>query len=388
VTTWALEGGVDHLNHGAYGACPLPVLEAQRKWRDRMESDPTRFMTRDLPGALEGARTALGAFLGAAPAGIVFVPNATAGVNAVLRSLEPDLGPGDEIVVSSHTYNACRNAVEVTAIRTGASVVTAPVPFPIASPDEAVEAVVGAVSGRTRLVLLDHVSSPTALVMPVERVVALLEPQVPVVVDGAHAPGMVPMALDDLGASFATGNCHKWMCAPKGAGYLHVRADRRDAMVPPVVSHGLNQPLADDETRFHALFDWPGTSDLTPWLVVPDAIEAVGRLHRDGWPGVMSANRDLALAARRIVCDSLDLEPPAPEDMVGSMATVILPGASPGGRPGDADPLMSRLRDEAAIVVPVFGWIGIEGRLLRLSAQRYNSVDQYERLADALAGML
>ena len=387
MSAWLLELGVDHLNHGGFGACPIPVLEAQQRWRDRMEADPTRFMTADLPPAVSAARMALGGFVGAAESGLVFVPNATAGVNAVLRTMEPELGRGDEIVVSSHTYNACRNAAEVSAARTGAVVVTAPVPFPIASPDDAVAAVLDVVSGRTRLVLLDHVASPTALVMPVERIVSLLEPEVPVLVDGAHAPGMVPVALDDLGASFAVGNCHKWMCAPKGAGYLQVRADRRESVVPPVVSHGWNQPLGEGDSRFHALFDWPGTSDLTPWLVVPDVIEFVASLHPDGWPGVMAANRQLSLAARRLLCDRLGLDAPAPEEMLGSMTTIAIPGDPPDGRPGQPDPLMSELRAEG-IVVPVFGWPGIAGRLLRVSAHRYNSLEQYERLADTLVGML
>ncbi|MGH8873737.1 MAG: aminotransferase class V-fold PLP-dependent enzyme, partial [Acidimicrobiia bacterium] len=309
---WLLDPGVDHLNHGSFGACPRPVLEAQQRWRHDMERNPVRFVLDAYQPALEAARMELAEFVGAEPAGLVFVTNATTGVNVVLRSLEPDLGPGDELVVTDHTYNACRNAAEVAALRTGARLVVAATPFPIDSADQVVAAVLRSVTDRARLLMIDHVTSPTALVFPVERLVAELEPAVPVLVDGAHAPGMVPLALEALGASFTVGNCHKWLCAPKGAGYLHVRADHRERMMPLVVSHGWNSAFPPSGSRFQALFDWGGTADPSAWLAVPDAIRVVGELAPGGWPAVMAANRSLALEARRVLCQALQVDPPAP----------------------------------------------------------------------------
>jgi isopenicillin-N epimerase len=303
-------------------------------------------------------------------------------VNAVLRSIEPLLGPGDEILQTDHGYNACRNAAEVVALRTGASVVTAPVPFPVGGPDEVAEALLSKVSDRTRLAVIDHVTSPTAVVLPVERIVEELEPRVPVLVDGAHAPGMLPLGVDALGASFYTGNCHKWLCAARGAGFLWVGEDWRDRMVPPVVSHGWNT-VPEGSTRFRELFDWTGTDDPSAWLSVPVAIGFVGNLHPDGWPGVMAANHGLVLAGRDELARRLAIDPPVPDPMLGSMASLPLPGPAGAGG-GGLDPLTARLRHEHRIEVPVFRWG--DRRLLRISAQRYNRVEDYERLGEVLAG--
>jgi isopenicillin-N epimerase len=309
---------------------------------------------------------------------LAFVPNATAGVNAVLRSLE--VARGDELLVTTHTYNACRRAVDYVAGRTGARIVTAALPFPCPGEDTIVAAVVGAVSARTRLALIDHVTSPTALILPVQRLVSeLAQRGVDTLVDGAHAPGMVPLALAEIGAAYYTGNAHKWLCAPKGAAFLYVRPDRRSRLHPIVISHGY-------EGGFHAEFDWTGTADPTPYLCIPEAIRFIGGLLPGGWPEVMAANHSLALEARRLALTALGLEPPCPDGMVGSMASVPLPKPLPGSAAEgmDCKSLHDWLRER-----------GIEAclhphpvPLLRLSAQLYNTPDQYRQLLGLLGQAL
>jgi isopenicillin-N epimerase len=382
---WALDPHLVHLNHGSFGACPRTVLASQDRWRHRLERDPTGFFEHVYPGALDLARTRLAGFVGADPTGVVFVTNATVGTNAVLLSIAPGLRAGDEILVTDHTYNATRNAVEATCASTGASTVTARIPFPLASADAAIEAVLARVGPRTRLAVIDHVTSPTALVLPVERLVSALEPEVPVLVDGAHAPGMVPLDLDRLGASYTVGNCHKWLGAPKGAGFLHVRADRRADVAPTVVSHGWNGRWHGSSSRFHALFDWPGTFDPSPWLSVPTAIEVMGRMHPDGWPGLMAANHRLAIEGSRIVGTAVgDPGPPTAHEMIGSMAAVPLPTAHGGAESQPAQGLARWLREERGIVIAASAWPEPSSVMVRVSAQRYNTVADYERLTAAL----
>jgi isopenicillin-N epimerase len=382
-SAWQLDPDVDHLNHGSFGATPIAVLGEQQRWRDEMERNPVRFMVESYQPALEKARDALASFIGADPEGLVFVNNATAGVNGVLRSLESVFGPGDEIVTTDHGYNACRNAVEVSVAKAKVTVRVAMVPFPIAGSDAVVEAVLGQVTERTRLVVIDHITSPTGLVFPVERIVEALEPDVAVLVDGAHAPGIVPLDLEALGASYAVGNCHKWMCAPKGAGYLHAREDRRDNLAHAVISHGYNGGWPGSGSPFHARFDWIGTDDPSAWLSVPAAINTMGTLHPDGWPGVRRANHELTLAGRDRLLDALGVDPPAPNEMIGSLAAVPLP--DPRHESASIfDDLTERLRHRHRIEVPVFTWPEAPHRVIRISAQLYNTTDQYERLAVAL----
>lgn len=381
---WGLEPGLHFLNHGSFGACPTAVLEAQRRYRDELERQPVRFLAREIGPRLDAAREALARFVGAAPEDLVFVPNATTGVNAVLRSME--LSPGDELLVTDHGYNACSNTARYVAERSGARVVVAHVPFPLRSADEVTEAVLGAVSPRTRLALLDHVTSPTALVFPIaELVTALRERGVETLVDGAHGPGMLELDLDSLGAAYYTGNCHKWMCAPKGAALLHVRRDLQEGVRPAVISHGANTPRPG-RSRFRTEFDWCGTTDPTAWLAVPDAIRFFEELLSGGWAELREHDRGLVLEGRALVAEALGAPEPAPAGMIGSIASLPLPDDpdTPAGA-FDDDPLQVRLLEEARVEVPIHPWPAPPRRLVRLSAQLYNARDDYEALAGALA---
>jgi isopenicillin-N epimerase len=386
---WRLEGDVSYLNHGSFGACPEPVLEAQRAWRDRMERQPVRFLARELESELDTARREVALFLNADPEGLAFVPNATAGVSTILASLR--FQPGDELLACDHEYNATLNALRAAAARDGAIVTLARIPFPVPDAGQVVQAYLDAVTPRTRLALVSQVTSPTALVFPVVAIVRELERRgIDTLVDGAHAPGMVPVDLRSLNAAFWTGNGHKWLCGPKGSGLLHVRADVRHLVRPLVVSHGANDERAD-RSRFRLEFDWTGTGDPTPWLTLPAAIRFVGGLHEDGWPGLMAANRAMAREARDRLCGALGIPAPAPDAMLGAMASVPLPGIAP--TEAAARELQAQLLDEDGIEVPVMPFpvraaVGpgqaADLAVLRISAQRYNRADEYAWLADRL----
>ncbi len=386
-STWSLDASVVYLNHGSFGAAPRSVLQYQSELRSRLEREPVRFLDRELEGLLDGVRDVLGPFLGAHPDDLAPVPNATSGVNTVVRSL--DFRPGDELLTTDHAYNACVNALRYVASRSGAKVVTAKVPFPLPGPETVVEAVMGAVTARTRLVLLDHVTSQTGLVFPVERLVPLLQGRgVDVLVDGAHAPGMVPLQLDALGAAYYTANCHKWLCTPKGAAFLHVRRDRQQQVHPLTISHGLNSSRTD-RSHFRVEFDWCGTDDPTAWLCIPASLQVLGSLVPGGWPEVMARNHQLALAARRMLCAALELPPPCPESMLGSLAAVPLPAGDGRARPFPGlDPLQDALFHRRSIEVPVFNWPAPPARCLRVSAQLYNAPEQYAFLAGAVTELL
>ena len=379
---WPLDPGVVFLNHGSFGACPSEVLRHQAALRAEMEAEPVRFLSRELDDRLDVARAALAAFVGADAGDLAFVTNATGGVNAVLRSLA--FAAGDELLTTDHAYNACRNTLHFVAERSGTRVVVAPVPFPVASPDEVVDAVLANVTPRTRLALLDHVTSPTGLILPIEPLAAELARRgVDVLIDGAHAPGMVPLNLATLGVAYYSGNCHKWLCAPKGSAFLWVRRDRQPAVHPLTISHGANA-VRPDRSRFRLEFDWTGTSDPTAWLTVPKAIEYVGSLMPGGWPALMARNRALALEARDLLCAAASTVAACPDTMVGSLASVRLPNGTAEVAWRRPDPLQQRLYDGWGIEVPVMSWPAAPRRLLRISAQLYNRREHYVRLAEAL----
>jgi len=386
---WTLDPDVVYLNHGSFGACPKVVLNAQHGWRARMEREPVRFFVRDLEGLLDTARARLGAFIHADPDDLCFVPNTTAAVNTVFRSLP--LAPGDEILTTNHEYNACNNAINFVADRAGARVVTASIPFPIGSPEQATGAILASVTPRTRYALIDWITSPTALVLPIKEIVDRLRAQgVETFVDAAHAPGMVEMDVDDLGAGFCTGNCHKWMCGPKGSAFLHVRRDLQPLVRPLSISHGANSDRVD-RSRFRIEADWTGTNDPSAFLTVPAAIDFFDDLLDGGWDELRAHNRALALDGRRLLCDALGIAPPAPAEMIGAIATVPISDGTATGPPRSplyADPLQAALLERFGVQAPVIPWPAPPRRVLRISAQLYNTVADYETLARALPTLL
>ena len=362
----------------------MAVAERQAEIRSEIARNPTRFFAREVEHHLDDARTRLGAFLGSNPAALAWMDNTTTGMNTVLQHVERRIGRGDEVVVTDHEYNACRNAVEAMTERVGATIRTAAVPFPISDGRQAAEAVLSRVGDRTRLVVLDHVTSQSAMVLPVEGLVGEIERAgIPTLIDGAHAPGMLPLDLDSLGASFYVGNCHKWLCAPHGAAFLRVAPAQQEGIEPLVISHGWND-ARPERSRFRKLFDWVGTDDPSAVLSVPAAIDSVGSTAPDGWPGVMRRNRALAIEGRRLVLDRVGGEAPVPEPMLGSMAVVELPPATVA-TPGFIDPLTEAIRESHRIEVPVFSFPHSPRRVVRLSAHLYNTIDDYAALADALA---
>jgi isopenicillin-N epimerase len=394
---WLLDRNVTFLNHGSFGACPRHVLEMQAKLRSQLENEPLRFFGREWEPLLDASRTKLGEFVGADAEDLVFVPNATTGVNAVLRSLR--FAADDELLTTNHEYNACRNALDFVTSRAGAKVVVANIPFPVrsrsdsgrVSPQQVIDAIVGKVTPKTRLLLLDHVTSQTGLIFPIQQLVRELQQRnVDILVDGAHAPGMLPLNLREIDATYYTGNCHKWLCSPKGAAFLYVKREKQAEIRPLTISHGANSTL-NHKSRFQLEFDWMGTDDPTAYMCVSEAIQFMGSLFPGGWDELMQRNHKLAVDGRQIICSALDILPPCSDEMIGSMAAIALPKAL---EKHTHMSLHDRLFDEFGIEVQIVPWqseinLGeaklAEAKLLvRISAQVYNTLEQYEYLGKVL----
>ncbi|MHC4414452.1 MAG: aminotransferase class V-fold PLP-dependent enzyme [Planctomycetota bacterium] len=375
ISHWLLDREIAFLNHGCFGATPRAVLEAQTAWRERIEARPLEFLERRRPALLAEARAAVGRFIGARPENLGFVTNATGGVNAVLRSLR--FGPGDSLVTTNHVYNAVRQTMRFVADRDQANVIEVEIPLPVGSPDVVVDAIAAKLTAQTRLVLIDHITSSTAVVLPLERILDLCAQRgIDVLVDGAHAPGMIELNLEELKPAYYTANLHKWACAPKGAAFLWVRPDRQSHIHPNTISHFLGQGLTEE-------FSWQGTRDITAWLCAADAIEFMAGL---GWPRIRRHNHELATWVQAMLSQQWGVEPATPLDgsMLGAMATLPLPEAA--GRYGSIEAFQARLLSRFRIEVPVIEWD--DRWWIRPSCQVYNTADQYERLGEAVLEMV
>jgi isopenicillin-N epimerase len=380
---WALDPAVTMLNHGAFGACPRVVSQRQQELRRQMDAQPVHFFVRQMPELLDISRQRLAETIGADSQDLAFVSNATAGVNCVLRSLR--FREGDEILVTPHGYNACNNAARFVAQQGCARLVIADIPSPVESPQQIVDVVMSSVSPRTRIAVVDHVSSPSAVVFPVEQLVRRLQQEgIETLVDGAHAPGMLPIDLRRIDPTYYVGNCHKWLCTPRGTGFLYVDRARQDEILPTVISHGYNRPRPG-YSRFQDLFDWPGTIDPTPWFCVGVAIDFLNRLFPGGMLALAQRNHQYAVAAQSMLVQELNARPLCPPEMLGAMAAVELGNdPNPPAEFVDQHRLNQELFERFQVEVPVYFFPASPRVVLRVSAQAYNQPADYQRLVAAL----
>lgn len=381
---WNLQESTIFLNHGSFGACPHEILEHQNKLRGDLESDPVNFFDVKAKKLWAEAIEIFSDFINADKGGLVFVPNATSGVNTVLRSL--DLQDGDEIIVLDHTYQACWNAVDFVTKRSGAKTVIASLPYPIESPEHVTQTILNHVTEKTKLALIDTVTSPTGIRLPFEEIVKQLQSKgIDVLLDAAHGPGIVPLDLEKLQAAYVAGNAHKWLCTPKGAAFLHIRQDKRNQIRPLSISHGASVDGNIDE-KIRLEFDWTGTQDITPWLCIPKSIEFISSLVGGEWSEIMKHNTNLAIRARDILLNTLDTPKLCPDSMIVGLSAVVLPEANiPITSVLEPDPLHTLLYEKYKIQVPVFGWPHHNKRYLRTASYLYNSFEEYEYLAEVLA---
>jgi isopenicillin-N epimerase len=370
------------LNHGSFGACPREVWEAQQRWQLEMERNPVLFLGRRSAELLAQARAALGRTLGARGDDLVFVPNATTGVNIVARSWP--LQPGDEVLTTDLEYGACDATWQRLCEQAGALYRKVQIPLPYER-ERVAERLMAAVTPRTRLIYLSHLTSTTALILPVAEVCAAARALgIATLVDGAHAPGQIELDLDAIGADFYVGNCHKWLCAPKGAGFLHARAERQPMLHAPITSWGYAEGTGGHSgfdaylgrSLFERRMQWQGTRDLAAWLAVPAAIDFQAR---HDWPAVRTRCHALARDALAALTERFGLAPIARDDDWAQMVAIPVP-------PQDPQALRQRLYDDSGIEVPVTSHRGQV--FVRVSVQGYTSSAEVQRLlnAPALAG--
>ncbi|MBL6883151.1 MAG: aminotransferase class V-fold PLP-dependent enzyme [Candidatus Thalassarchaeum sp.] len=380
---WRLNEKIVFLNHGSYGATPTIVLNEQKRWQLLLEKDPVKFFEDIAPKALIESRKAIANLVNCDYEDLALIENATSGVNIILRSLKFD--EGDEIIVPNHAYQACRNTIDYVAEKSGAVVVTCDIPFPIQGNQIIIDNIMKCVTENTKLAMIDTVTSPTGLLMPFEELVGLLESKgVNVLLDAAHGIGMIPLDIEKIGASYTTSNCHKWLCAPKGSAFLHVRKDLQSLIHPLTISHGMTAPLGDS-TRFRHEFDWTGTRDVSAWCALPFVIDEFSKLVGMNWNEIMTHNRKLVIKGRNIICEKLSIIPPCPENMISSIATIKISSKQVSITDlYEIDPLHEKLLEDYNIQVPVWSWPNPQGRYIRISAQIYNNEDEYKYLANIL----
>ena len=380
-----LDPDVFFLNHGSFGACPRPVFAEYQRWQLEMERQPVEFLGRRSEDLLDAARERLATYLHADGDDLVFVTNATSGLNVVARSLP--LAAGDEVLTTDHEYGALDRTWEHVCARAGARYLRQPVPLPVTTPEAAVEAIWTGVTPRTKILFLSHITSPTALRFPVEELCRRArEAGILSIVDGAHTPGQIPIDLAAIGADIYSGNCHKWLCAPKGSAFLHVRPEHHATIESTIVSWGWveGNELWREGRPFVSRNQWQGTRDLAAFLTVPAAIDYQAAHH---WDEVRARCHALAEEARVRISELTGVDPIVPATTLNAgdkpwfaqMIAAPLP-------PVDGRALKRRLYDDYRIEVPITNWPDLP--LIRVSFQGYNSEDDLDRLIDALGELL
>jgi len=368
-----LKEGISFLNHGSFGGVPRVVFEEQERWRRRIEAEPIELLGRRQAELIEVAKRPVGTWLGMRTEDFGLVTNASEGINAVLYSLR--FAPGDELLTTTHVYNAVRMAMRHTAARHDATYREVDIPTPVTSRADIAGPIIEALNERTKLVVIDHITSPTGLIFPVEEIAAACAGRgVEVLIDGAHAPGMITLDVPATGATYYAGNLHKWVCAPKGCAFLWVASRRRADVHPCVVSHNYGKSLAEE-------FGWQGTRDASAWLAMPTALAFMSDL---GWERVRMHNHALAVWAQAMLAERFNVTPVSPLDgsLIGATATVPLPAALANMTDEQGTALQQSLYSRDGVEVPLFRWQGTWH--LRVSCQVYNEAADYERLGRAV----
>ncbi|CAN5768223.1 aminotransferase class V-fold PLP-dependent enzyme [soil metagenome] len=372
-----LDPSVTFLNHGSFGACPKPVFSEYQRWQLELERQPVEFLGRRADDLLFKARQRLGSYLNVPADTLVFVTNATAGVNVVIRSL--DLEPEDEVLTTDHEYGACTMSWEWLLGKVGARLVKHEIPTPVNDPEELVESILSSVTDRTKAIYLSHITSPTALILPIRQICCRArEMGILTIIDGAHAPGQIALDLEELGADIYTGNLHKWLCAPKGAGFLYVRPEEQAWIESLIVSWGWGRSGTLGESTFVERNQWQGTRDIAAWLAVPAAIEFQ---EQNDWADVRARCHLLAAEARDRINRLCGITPMSPDSSEWFAQMVSCPVPST-----DAKSLQGRLFDDYRVEVPVVDWNN--QTLVRTSFQAYNDAEDLDRLMKALEATL
>lgn len=373
--------GITMLNNGSYGLTPAVVRDAQIELQRRLEEDPVRFFKADLEDYNDDTRRAIGAFTRTDPDHIALVPNGTFAVATVLNNL--DLSPGDEILVTDHEYMATFNELGKVCRDTGAKVVVANIPFPEVSPEQVVDSIVSRMSDRTRIVLVSHITSASALVMPVKAIVAAAKERgILTFLDGAHTPGQIDLNIGELDPTWYAASCHKWLACPKGTGFIYASPNQHRGFKPMVLSCRMHE-TRPERAAYLCDFDYTGTNDYTGNMVIPVAIEHMGAQLPGGWAQLRQRNHDLAIHGAELICSLLGSEQRVPESMIGTMVSIPIPGTcEPSTLLGEG--LWDRLYLNHGIQAPVWDLPGVCKRMVRVSAQLFNTIEDYERLAEAL----
>jgi isopenicillin-N epimerase len=372
-----LDPSVVFLNHGSFGATPRPVFREYQRWQRELERQPVEFLGRRFTGLMAEARAALGAYLGAQADNLVYTQNVTISINIVARSLP--LGPGDEVLATDHEYGAMDRTWRFLARQRGFRYINRHIELPLTTAARFVEDFWQGVTPRTRVIFLSHITSPTALILPVEEIVRRArQAGILTIIDGAHAPGQLPLRLDALGADFYGGNLHKWLCAPKGAGFLYARPEVQRLLEPLVVSWGYEAETPSGST-FVDHHEWWGTRDIAAFLAVPKAIQFQAEHH---WDEVRASCRRLAAYALQRICQLTGLAPlhSTAEPWFAQLVAAPLPPQT------DLTLLKQRLYDDYRIEVPLIEWQG--HKLIRVSIQGYNTRHDVDTLLHALSQLL
>ncbi|KAM0187512.1 hypothetical protein ACHAPI_011147 [Fusarium lateritium] len=383
---WQIQKDILYLDNGAFGACPASVAKTQKELRQWIEQNPHDFFERSYVKSLETSKGSLARFLHANPRDLTLLPGATHGLNVVIQSLK--FNRDDEILTTNVAYSSVRMVLEHVAKRDGAHVVVVEVPLLVDGPEDVLQRILAGVTPHTRFAVIDHVPSRTGLVLPAKEIVRELDSRgIDTLVDGAHAPGMIPLDVEDINAAYYVANCHKWMCAPRGVGFLHVRHDRAQNIKPLIIARSPYVVGKAEHSSLEHSFGWMGTYCPTAMLSLPAAIDHLETVVPGGYSGLINRNHDLAVLARKIVCKAIGVSTPCPDTMIGAMATIPLPD-SPGPEQEGMLPIQQKLWEEHDIVIPVYSWPAFPKRVIRLSVQAYNSLDQYLKLADCLRMVL